>query len=309
VSDGGSRYEVAAAAGGRRLNEVVAAALAEDLAGYGDLTGRAFTGPAAAHIQARAAGVLSGSAAAVEAARQVDPTLAVTFALDDGDSFAAGARLAELAGPAAAILAVERTALNFLSRLSGIATLTAAFVAETSGTRARIAGTRKTTPGLRLLEKQAIIHGGGAPHRFGLFDAAMIKDNHVAAAGGVAAAIALVRGSSAHLHGLEVEVDTLEQLDEALAAGAAAVLLDNMDTVTVGRAVAAVAGRALVEVSGGVTLERVRELAASGVDIISVGALTTRAPWLDLSLVVDQGMGPGAGGEAAAGTTSDDGAT
>ena len=309
MSDSGSRFDVAAAAGGRRLHEVVAAALAEDLAGYGDLTGRAFTGAAAAHIEARAAGVLSGGAAVVEAARQVDPALAVTFALGDGDRFAAGARLAELAGPAAAILAVERTALNFLSRLSGVATLTAAYVAETSGTRARIAGTRKTTPGLRLLEKQAIVHGGGAPHRFGLFDAAMIKDNHVAAAGGVAAAIALVRGASAHLHGLEVEVDTLEQLDEALAAGATVVLLDNMDTATVRRAVAAVAGRAVVEVSGGVTLERVRELAATGADIISVGGLTTRAPWLDLSLVVDEGMRPATGGDAVAETTSDGGAT
>jgi nicotinate-nucleotide pyrophosphorylase (carboxylating) len=272
----------------------VASALAEDLAGYGDLTGRAFRAPARAHIEARAGGVLSGSVAVVEAARQVDPALEVAFARSDGDVFAAGERLAELAGPAAAILAVERTALNFLSRLSGVATLTAAYVAQTAGTRARIAGTRKTTPGLRALEKQAIVHGGGAPHRFGLFDAAMIKDNHVAAAGGVAAAIELVRGANAHLHGLEVEVDTLAQLDEALAAGATVVLLDNMDSETVRRAVATIARRAIVEASGGVALDRVRELADAGVDIISVGALTTKAPWIDLSMVVDMDMGPDA---------------
>ena len=129
-----------------------------------------------------------------------------------------------------------------------------------------------------------MVHGGGTPHRFGLFDGAMIKDNHVAAAGGVAAAVERVRAGAAHLHALEVEVDTLEQLDEALAAGAAIVLLDNMDTATVGAAVARVAGRAVVEVSGGVRLERVRELAEAGADIISVGALTTRAPWIDLAL-------------------------
>ena len=165
-----------------------------------------------------------------------------------------------------------------------MATLTARFVAETSGTGARIAATRKTTPGLRALEKQAVVHGGGTPHRFGLFDGAMIKDNHVAAAGGVRPAVDLVRAGAAHLHALEVEVDTLQQLDEALEAGATIVLLDNMDTPTVRRAVARVAGRALVEVSGGVRLGRVRELAESGVDVISVGALTTRAPWIDLGL-------------------------
>jgi len=267
--------------------EIVARALAEDLAGHGDITGRAFGGaPARARLEARQDGVLSGSAAVVETAHQVDPRLEVVFAKRDGDAFAAGDRLAELAGDAAAILAVERTALNFVSRLSGVATLTAAFVAQTAGSGARIAGTRKTTPGLRLLEKQAIVHGGGAPHRFGLFDAAMIKDNHVAAAGGVAAAVARVRATAAHLHGLEVEVDTLEQLDEALAAGVSAVLLDNMDLETVRRAVALVDGRATIEVSGGVGLDDVRGLAAAGVDVISVGALTHSAPSLDLGLDV-----------------------
>jgi nicotinate-nucleotide pyrophosphorylase (carboxylating) len=259
-------------------------ALREDLAGYGDLTGSAFAGDGVARVVAREAGVLSGLAALEETAAQVDPALAVAVLVHDGERFTAGDVIAELRGPLAAIFAAERTALNFLCRLSGVATLTAGFVAQTAGTRARIAATRKTTPGLRALEKQAVVDGGGTPHRFGLFDGAMIKDNHVAAAGGVAAAIARVRAGAAHVHALEVEVDTLEQLDEALAAGAAIVLLDNMDTDDVRAAVERVAGRAVVEVSGGVRLERVRELAETGVDVISAGALTTRAPWIDLAL-------------------------
>jgi len=264
--------------------EAAALALAEDLAGYGDITGSAFGGDGAARVVARESGVLSGLAAFAATAELVDPALRVEYAFADGDRFAAGDGLAGLSGPLAGILAAERTALNFLCHLSGVATLTAAYVAETAGTRARIAATRKTTPGLRALEKQAVVHGGGTPHRFGLFDGAMIKDNHVAAAGGVRAAVDLVRDGAAHVHALEVEVDTLDQLDEALAAGAGIVLLDNMDTAAVREAVARVAGRALVEVSGGVRLERVRALAEAGVDVISVGALTTGAPWIDLGL-------------------------
>jgi nicotinate-nucleotide pyrophosphorylase (carboxylating) len=264
--------------------EAAARALAEDLAGYGDITGSAFGGDGGARVVAREAGVLSGLAAFAATAALVDPALRVEYSAADGDRFAAGDELAGLRGPLAGILATERTALNFLCRLSGVATLTAVYVAETAGTRARIAATRKTTPGLRALEKQAVIHGGGTPNRFGLFDGAMIKDNHVAAAGGVRAAVELVRAGAAHVHALEVEVDTLDQLDEALAAGAGIVLLDNMDTAAVREAVARVSGRALVEVSGGVRLERVRELAEVGVDVISVGALTTGAPWIDLGL-------------------------
>jgi nicotinate-nucleotide pyrophosphorylase (carboxylating) len=259
-------------------------ALREDLAGYGDLTGSVFAGDGTARVVAREEGVLSGVAALEETAQQVDTALAVEVRIHDGERFAPGDVIAELRGPLAAIFAAERTALNFLCRLSGVATLTAAYVAETAGTSARIAATRKTTPGLRALEKQAVVHGGGTPHRFGLFDGAMIKDNHVVAAGGVAAAIALVRAGAAHLHALEVEVDTLDQLDEALVCGATIVLLDNMDTATVRQAVELVAGRAVVEVSGGVRLARVRELADAGVDVISAGALTTRAPWIDLAL-------------------------
>lgn len=259
-------------------------ALAEDLAGYGDVSGAALPGAGSARVVAREGGVLSGSAAFVAAAALVDPALRVGFVIADGTAFSAGATLASVHGPIAGMLAVERTGLNFLGRLSGIATLTARYVAETSGTKARIAATRKTTPGLRALEKQAVVHGGGTPHRFGLFDGVMIKDNHIAAAGGVAAAVALVRAHAPHLQGLEVEVDTLEQLDEALAAGAAVVLLDNMGVTEVREAVRRVAGRTLVEVSGGVRLEHVRGFAAAGADIISVGALTTRADWIDVGL-------------------------
>ena len=270
-------YRVAARTAARR-------ALREDLAGYGDLTGSVFAGDGAAGVVAREAGVLSGVAALEETTRLVDPALVVDVLVQDGERFGAGETLAGLRGPLSAILAAERTALNFLCRMSGVATLTALYVAETAGTRSRIAATRKTTPGLRALEKQAVVHGGGTPHRFGLFDGAMIKDNHVAAAGGVTAAIERVRAGAAHMHALEVEVDTLEQLDEALACGATIVLLDNMDTATVRQAVGRVAGRAVVEVSGGERLERVRELAEAGVDVISVGALTSRAPWIDLAL-------------------------
>jgi nicotinate-nucleotide pyrophosphorylase (carboxylating) len=259
-------------------------ALAEDLAGYGDITGSVFPGDGVARVIARERGVLSGCVAFMATAALVDPALRAEIVVADGDSFAPGTTLATLTGPVSGILAAERTGLNFLCRLSGVATLTARYVAETAGTGARIAATRKTTPGLRALEKEAVVHGGGTPHRFGLFDGAMIKDNHVAAAGGVRAALRLARDGAAHVHSIEVEVDTLEQLDEALHGGAAIVLLDNMDTPTVRTAVERVAGRALVEVSGGVRLERVRELAAAGVDVISVGALTTRAPWIDLSL-------------------------
>jgi nicotinate-nucleotide pyrophosphorylase (carboxylating) len=264
--------------------EAARLALAEDLAGYGDITGSVFPGDGAARVIAREAGVLSGMAAFEATAALVDARLVVEVVVGDGASFVSGDVLARVTGPLAGILATERTGLNFLCRLSGVATLTSRFVAEAVGTTARIAATRKTTPGLRALEKEAVVHGGGTPHRFGLFDGAMIKDNHVAAAGGVTAAMERVRAGAAHVHSLEVEVDSSDQLEEALACGAGIVLLDNMDTAMVREAVERTAGRALLEVSGGVVLERVRELAAAGVDIISAGALTTRARWIDLAL-------------------------
>ena len=258
-------------------------ALDEDLSGNGDVTGRAFAGRGVANIVALQGGVLSGTAALAAAAAIVDSSLTVEMAYGDGDRFAAGDTIAVLSGELASLFALERTGLNFLARLSGVATLTAVYVAETSGTAARIAATRKTTPGLRMLEKAAVVHGGGVPHRGGLFDGAMIKDNHVAAAGSIAAAIELVRAKLLSDLTLEVEVDTLDQLREALAAGVSLILLDNMDLDTVRAAVAETAGRAILEVSGGVQLEQVRSYAEAGVDIISVGALTTRAPWIDLS--------------------------
>ncbi len=268
----------------RAAREAARRALDEDLAGYGDLAGGVFAEEVRAQVIAREAGVLSGRLVFEEAARLVDERIEVRFARRDGESFIAGDVLARLAGPGASVLALERTGLNFLGLLSGVATMTARFVAETEGTKARIAATRKTTPGLRALEKAAVVHGGGLPHRFGLFDAAMIKDNHALAAGGVAAAVAAVRGSLGHVHSLEVEVDDVAQLDEALSAGAAVILLDNMDLEQVRASVQRVAGRAVVEVSGGVTLERVRDLAATGVDVLSSGALTTRSPWIDIAL-------------------------
>lgn len=259
-------------------------ALAEDLAGLGDITGRVFRERGRGAIVARGAGVLSGSEPFRAAAGLVDPGLEVVFALEDGARFEPGQEVGEVTGGLAAMFALERTGLNFLGHLSGVATLTAAFVAETAGTPARIAATRKTTPGLRALEKAAVVHGGGLPHRFGLFDAAMIKDNHIAAAGGLGAAVERVRAELGHTHLIEVETESLAQVEEALSCGVPLIMLDNMDLDAVRAAVRLVAGRAVMEVSGGITLDRVRPLAEAGVDIISVGALTTRAPWVDIAL-------------------------
>jgi nicotinate-nucleotide pyrophosphorylase (carboxylating) len=277
---GGPALAAAARAAARR-------ALAEDLDGYGDITGRAFRGRGRGRVVARRPGVFSGAAPFAAAAKLVDTDLAVSLPCQEGAAFAAGDTLARLDGEVAAILALERTGLNFLSRLSGVATLTAAYVAEAAGTRARIAATRKTTPGLRALEKAAVVHGGGLPHRFGLFDGAMIKDNHIRAAGGVGPAIDLVRAGLGHGQTLEVEVESPAELRAALACGVTLILLDNMDLDGVRAAVAETAGRAVLEVSGGVELNDVRALAETGVDIISVGALTTRAPWIDLSLELE----------------------
>jgi len=192
--------------------------------------------------------------------------------------------LARVAGKTRALLTAERVALNFVGRLSGIATMTAAYVAAVEGTRARIACTRKTTPGLRALEKYAVRAGGGVNHRFGLYDAVLVKDNHIAASGGLSNALGRLRTRIGHLVKIEVEVDTIDQLGEALAFPIDAVLLDNMDVAMLKEAVRLVAGRVKTEASGGVSLETVREIALSGVDLISVGALTHSATSLDLSL-------------------------
>jgi nicotinate-nucleotide pyrophosphorylase (carboxylating) len=267
--------------------EAAARALAEDLGVGGDITGRAFAGDGRGRVVARVAGTLSGRAPFEAAAALVDERLTAAFAYADGDAFAAGATIAGVSGPLAAILALERTGLNFLARLSGVATMTACYVAETAGTKARIAATRKTSPGLRVLEKAAVIDGGGVPHRYGLYDGAMIKDNHIRAAGGVAAAVAAVRATLPAACALEVEAESLDEVQAALAAGADAILLDNMDLAGVRAAVDVIAGRAVVEVSGGVTLGSVRAFAEAGADIISVGALTAAAPWIDLSFELE----------------------
>jgi nicotinate-nucleotide pyrophosphorylase (carboxylating) len=220
----------------------------------------------------------------------MDSRASVDLKLRDGDAIGAGAVLAEVEADARAFLAAERTALNLLGRLCGIATLTRAYVEAVAGTKASIADTRKTTPGLRALEKHAVLCGGGVNHRFGLDDAILIKDNHVAVCGGVGEAVRRARASVGHLMKVEVEVDGLDQLDEALAAGPDVIMLDNftlpMLREAVDRAKASSFGRPVLEASGGVTLETVRGIAETGVDVISVGALTHSAPALDVGLDV-----------------------
>jgi nicotinate-nucleotide pyrophosphorylase (carboxylating) len=267
--------------------EAVRLALAEDLGRAGDITSLA-TIPAdrtaSAVIAARRSGVVAGMPFAAEAFRQIDPTVAFMVERDDGVRLEPGAVLARIEGPARAILTAERVALNYLGRLSGIASATADFVAAVAGTGARITDTRKTTPGLRAIEKYAVRCGGGSNHRFGLDDAVLIKDNHIAVAGGVAVAIRRARAAVGHLVMVEVEVDTLAQLAEALAAGPDAVLLDNMSPATLREAVALIAGRCIAEASGGVTLATVRAIAETGVDVVSSGWITHSAPSLDLGL-------------------------
>jgi nicotinate-nucleotide pyrophosphorylase (carboxylating) len=265
----------------------VAAALEEDLGAAGDITTDAIVSADAqgeAEIVARKAGVVAGLDLAEAAFRALDPEAKFTRVVEDGGKVAAGGTIAQVSAKTRALLTGERTALNFLGRLSGIATLTAAYVAAVEGTHAKIACTRKTTPSLRAFEKYAVRAGGGVNHRFGLYDAILVKDNHIAAAGGLANALHRLRPRAGHLVKVEVEVDTLDQLEEALRFPIDAVLLDNMDVATLKEAVALVKGRVVTEASGGVTLETVREIAETGVDVISVGALTHSARSLDSSL-------------------------
>ena len=270
------------------LDPLVRAALMEDLGTYGDLTTRTVI-PAGtryrAQLRAREAGVVSGMQIARMAFHMVDPALALTLHKSDGSAIASGDVLMEIEGDAASILTAERVALNFAGRLSGIATITAAFVAETAGTKARITCTRKTTPGLRIVEKQAVLHGGGFNHRFSLSDAILVKDNHIAAAGGIRPVLRAIKGQASHMVRIEIEVDTLAQLAEVLDEGGAdVVLLDNMDSEALREAVAMSAGQLVLEASGNMTLERIAEVAATGIDYISVGALTHSARTLDLGL-------------------------
>lgn len=269
------------------VERAVAAALEEDLGAAGDITTDAIVSADAqgeAEIVARKAGVVAGLDLAEAAFRALDPEAKFTRVVEDGGKVAAGGTIAQVSAKTRALLTGERTALNFLGRLSGIATLTAAYVAAVEGTHAKIACTRKTTPSLRAFEKYAVRAGGGVNHRFGLYDAILVKDNHIAAAGGLANALHRLRPRAGHLVKVEVEVDTLDQLEEALRFPIDAVLLDNMDVATLKEAVALVKGRVVTEASGGVTLETVREIAETGVDVISVGALTHSARSLDSSL-------------------------
>ncbi|WP_166873004.1 carboxylating nicotinate-nucleotide diphosphorylase [Salinibacterium sp. ZJ450] len=272
------------------IDSIVAAALAED-APWGDITSEAVipaTARASAVLSAREDGILAGSAVFASAMRQVDPATTVSFTLSDGDRFLAGDTLATVDGDARAVLTAERVALNLVQRLSGIATLTAQYVAAVAGTRARIVDTRKTTPGLRALERQAVRAGGGRNHRYSLSDAVLVKDNHLAVltAGGrdLGEALREVRARLGHTTHFEVEVDRIDQIEPVLSAGVDTIMLDNFSLNQLREGVALVNGRALVEASGGVSLSTVAGIADTGVDLISVGALTHSARALDLGL-------------------------
>ena len=271
------------------LEPVVHAALAEDLGRAGDITSEACVDPQAqlrVQFAVRAGGVVSGLDCARLALTAMDPGIRFSAQRRDGDVLEAGGVLARAEGNARAILAAERTALNLVGRLSGVASLTRAYVQAVEGTGVMIVDTRKTTPGLRLLEKYAVRCGGGVNHRFGLDDAILIKDNHVAASGGVGEALRRARAAAGHLVKIEVEVDSLLQLEQALAGSPDVVMLDNFSLDDLREAVRRVRGRVRLEASGGVNLETVRAIADTGVDVISVGALTHSAPVLDIGLDV-----------------------
>lgn len=262
-------------------------ALAEDLGTAGDLTTDAVVDPrATAHgaLVARAAGRVAGAGIAAATFAVLDPDVAVTILIDDGVDVDDGTTLATVEGSARALLSAERVALNVLGRLCGVATTTAALVAATAEHRARIVPTRKTTPGLRTLERYAVRAGGGVDHRFGLGDGVLIKDNHIVVAGGITPAVKRTRERVGHMVKIEVEVDTIDQLDEAIGLGVDAVLLDNMTPTDLRAAVARVGGAAITEASGGIDPTTVRAVAATGVDLISTGWMTHSAPALDVGL-------------------------
>ena len=269
------------------VEPIVRAALEEDLGRAGDVTSE-LTIPAdktaTARFVARKPGRIAGLVCAEAAFRLIDPTVTFDAVLPDGSEAPAGALLGTVSGPARSLLTAERVALNFLGPLSGTATATAALVKAVEGTRARITCTRKTLPGLRLLQKYAVRCGGGFNHRFGLDDAVMVKDNHVQAAGGIAAAVRRLRAGLGHMVKVEVEVDSLAQLEEALRESVDTILLDNMSSEDLSRAVALAKGKAVLEASGNVTLASVRAIAETGVDYISSGAITHSAPNLDIGL-------------------------
>jgi nicotinate-nucleotide pyrophosphorylase (carboxylating) len=271
-----------------QLRDTVARALAEDV-GAGDITTAATVAPEArarASVVQKAPGVIYGIEAAVLCFELLDPDVAVESAATEGQWREAGSAVLAVAGRARALLTGERTALNFLGRLSGVATATALAVRELEGSGVRVIDTRKTTPGLRALEKAAVAAGGGTNHRFGLHDAILIKENHIVAAGGIAAAVAAARAAAAG-RAVEVEVRDGDEIAAALEAGAPRLLLDNMTVTQLRAAVAQVGGRAQLEASGNITLETLRDVGATGVDFVSMGALTHSAPALDLSLSLE----------------------
>lgn len=270
------------------LEPLIRSALMEDLGANGDVTTLAVIPAAAtyaAQLNAREDAVTSGMQVAELAFRLIDPKLEVITHFPDGQRCVKGDTLMEIRGSAASILSAERVALNFIGRLAGIATLTASLVAETRGAKARITCTRKTTPGLRIVEKQAVLHGGGFNHRFSLSDSILIKDNHIAAAGGVRSVLEAVKQRASHMMKVEIEVDRLDQLAEVLDVGGAdVVLLDNMSLDELRQAVGMVDGKLVTEASGNVTRETVAGIAATGVDYISSGALTHSYRSIDIGL-------------------------
>lgn len=278
-----------------QYQEIIENALREDLGRAGDLTST-LTVPAeatcSAHLVARQAGCVSGLEVAARTFQILDPTISVVRHLQDGARVEAGTVLLTVSGLARTVLAGERTALNFLGRLSGISTATASGVAQLKDSKARLVATRKTTPGLRLLEKWAVVAAGGESHRFGLDDGILIKDNHVALAGGVVEALRRVQQGAPHLIKVELEVDTLQQLEEILevlerhSLRLDAMLLDNFSCSELRQAVSRVAGRFVLEASGGLTLDRLSEVAATGVDLISLGSLTHSVRNFDVALDV-----------------------
>ena len=269
------------------LEPLVRAALFEDLGRAGDVTTDAIVPKdlwATTVLSARQAGTVAGLDLAMLAFRLIDQNVEMTLHRSDGSEVVQGEIIASVSGPARAILTAERTALNFLCHLSGIATATASVVTAVRGHGAKIVCTRKTTPGLRAIEKHAVRAGGGSNHRFGLDDAILIKDNHIAMGGGIRTAVERARSSAGHLVKIEVEVDTLAQLEEVLALAPDAVLLDNMSVDELRQAVAMVAGRATTEASGRITAAIAPAVAATGIDLISIGWLTHSAPILDIGL-------------------------
>jgi nicotinate-nucleotide pyrophosphorylase (carboxylating) len=273
------------------IDEAVDRALAEDLGRAGDITSTA-TVPvgtkARTALTARKAGTIAGLPLVAASFRRLAPDIEILPQARDGDTVAAKAVLMQINGDARAVLSAERAALNFISHLSGIATATAAFVRAVNGSKTLICCTRKTTPGLRALEKYAVRCGGGFNHRFGLDDAILIKDNHIAVAGGIRAVLERARAAAGHLVKIEIEVDSLAQLSEVLDCGLAdVVLLDNFDVGSMKKAVDMVAGRLVIEASGGITLDSIAAIAATGVDYASSGALTHSAPALDIGLDIE----------------------